>query len=100
MPPAPEVWPVCGADVPRNPLACKNCGADHRSGWRDDAHIYDGTDVPEDAFDYDEFIRQEFGASTNRRSAFHLPHGIHPLWWLTALVLLVAFFVIYFGPLL
>ena len=98
-PPAPETCPVCGEDVPRNALACKHCGADHNSGWREDAHVYDGTDVPADAFDYDDFIRQEFGPTPDkRRAAFRSPHAIHPLWVITALVLLGALFIIYFGP--
>ena len=96
-PPAPETCPVCGEDVPRNALACKHCGADHQSGWREDADIYDGTDVPTDAFDYDDFIRQEFGQSPGRRSASRSPHAVHPLWVVTALVLFVVFFIIYFG---
>ncbi len=96
-PPAPEVCPVCGEDVPRNALACRRCGADHNSGWRDDANVYDGTDVPDDAFDYDEFVRQEFGVKNGRGS--RLPRtGPHPFWIFTALLLLLAFFVIYFRP--
>ena len=100
--PAPETCPVCGEDVPRNALSCKHCGADHNSGWREDADIYDGTDVPESAFDYDDFIHQEFGQSSQgaRRSVFRSSPHVHPLWWLTALVLLVAFFIMYFGPFL
>ena len=100
--PAPEVCPVCGEDVPRNALACRHCGADHNSGWREDAHVYDGTDVPTDAFDYDDFIRQEFSdpASSRRRAGFSgRPRGVHPLWWITALLLLLAFLMLYFRPL-
>src|SRR3954463_1087673 len=44
---APEVCPVCGEEVPRNALACPECGADHNSGWREDADTYDGIDLPE-----------------------------------------------------
>lgn len=94
--PAPEVCPVCGEDVPRNALACRHCGADHESGWREDADVYDGTDIPEDAFDYDEFVRQEFGDANGRRPP-RLSTGIHPVWWITALLLFVVFFVMYFG---
>jgi hypothetical protein len=32
--------------VPPNALACPECGADHKSGWREDAAIYDGLDLP------------------------------------------------------
>ena len=101
-PPAPEICPVCGEDVPRNALACRHCGADHNSGWREDADVYDGTDVPEDSFDYDEFVRQEFGGRTGKlhsKSWLTMrPGGLHLVWWLTALLLLAAFFVIYFRP--
>ena len=35
----------CGADIPRNTLACPECGADERTGWRE-ASLYDGLDLP------------------------------------------------------
>ncbi len=95
--PAPETCPVCGEDVPRNALACRHCGADHNSGWREDADVYDGTDVPDGSFDYDEFARQEFGELPPNRRARLPSTGIHPVWWLTALLLFLAFFVMYFG---
>jgi hypothetical protein len=76
---APEVCPVCGEDVPRGALACPECGADHNSGWREDAASYDGLDLPEE-FDYEEFSRKEFGSSAK-------PAGISWAWWVTAIVL-------------
>jgi endogenous inhibitor of DNA gyrase (YacG/DUF329 family) len=51
--PAPVICPVCGEDVPRGALACPECGADHNSGWRENAESYDGIDLPEE-FDYDD----------------------------------------------
>lgn len=78
---APEICPVCGEDVPRGALACPECGADHKSGWRDDAASYDGVDLP-DEFDYEEFTRKEFGSSAK-------PAGISVVWWVTAIVVLV-----------
>ena len=80
--PTPEVCPVCGEEVPPRALACPECGADHKSGWRDDATSYDGIDLPEE-FDYDEFVRDEFGSGVK-------PRGIPTIWWVTALLLLVA----------
>lgn len=71
---------MCSETVPRNALACPECGADHNSGWRDDAEMYDGTDLPDD-FNYDEFVEKEFGRSPK-------PAGISPLWWITAIVLI------------
>ena len=79
--PPPEVCPVCGEDVPRNALACPECGADHNSGWREEAESYDGVDLPED-FDYEEFTRREFGTGAK-------PTGMRTIWWITAIVLLV-----------
>jgi zinc-ribbon domain len=76
----PPVCPVCGEEVPRNAPACPECGADEKSGWREDAETYDGLDLPDD-FDYDEFTRREFGRSPK-------PPGISLLWWVTAIVVL------------
>ena len=85
----PEICPVCGEDVPRRALACPGCGADHNSGWREDADTYDGVDLPEHDFNYDDFVKQEFGSSLK-------PAAIKPVWWITAILLIVAFIVIYF----
>lgn len=82
-PRTPEICPVCGEDVPRRALACPECGADHNSGWREDANAYDGVDLGEESFDYEEFVREEFGTGVK-------PKGISGLWWLTAIVLLIA----------
>ena len=60
---APKVCPVCGEDVPRVALACPECGADHTSGWRENAEAYDAVDLPDEDFNYEEFVKQEFGSS-------------------------------------
>jgi hypothetical protein len=86
-PAAPAVCPVCGEEVPRNAAACPQCGADHKSGWREDASSYDGVDLP-DEFDYDEFVQSEFG--DDRR-----PGGISTVWWLTALLVFAAMIALY-----
>jgi hypothetical protein len=84
---APETCPVCGEDVPRNALACPECGADHNSGWSDEA-AYDALDLPDDSFNYGEFVRQEFDAS--RRPS------MKPAWWITGVLLILTFIVLYF----
>ncbi len=86
---APDVCPVCGKDVPRGALACSECGADHNSGWRKDAAAYDAVDLPDQDFNYDEFIRAEFGSVPK-------PAGIKTFWWIAAIVLIIVFIVIYF----
>ena len=86
-PKTPEICPVCGEDVPANALACPGCGADHNSGWKEDT--YNGLDLPDDDFDYDQFIEQEFGSPIK-------PAGIRAWWWITALILISLLGAIYF----
>lgn len=78
----PGDCPVCGALVPPRAHACPECGADDRSGWRED-DAGSGLDLPDDGFDYDSFIREEFGAGPAP------PRGIHPIWWITGILLAV-----------
>ena len=84
----PKVCPVCGDDVPRGALACPECGADHNSGWREGADNYDAVDLPDEEFNYDEFVKQEFGSS--RRPT------IKTVWWIMAILVVAAFVAIYF----
>jgi len=79
---------VCGEDVPRVALACPECGADHTSGWRENTETYDAVDLPDEDFNYEELVKLEFGSlrkSTTKR-----------VWWITAILLIAAFIVIYF----
>jgi len=85
----PEVCPVCGEDVPRGALACPHCGADHNSGWRHDAESYEALDLPDEDFNYDEFVRREFGSSVK-------PAGMKMIWWITAILILIATVALYF----
>jgi len=45
--PPPDECANCGAEIPRGAKACPECGADERTGWREES-IYDGLDLPED----------------------------------------------------
>jgi hypothetical protein len=80
---APEICPVCGEDVPRGALACPECGADHLSGWREDADTTGGLDLPDEEFDYGRFVEREFGGGARKP-------GIGWLWWAVAVILAVA----------
>ena len=82
----PEVCPNCGAEVPRGAKACPECGSDESTGWSDDAR-YSNLDLPDDNFDYGDFVKREFGG--DRQPA--LPRGISWFWWLVALLLLAGF---------
>jgi uncharacterized membrane protein YvbJ len=85
----PEVCPVCGEQVQRGALACPECGADHNSGWREDAETYEALDLPDEKFDYDKFVREEFGSSIK-------PAGLKTIWWLTAILIIIASVALYF----
>jgi hypothetical protein len=80
-PPNPEICPVCGEEVPEGVRACPGCGADHEIGWADDDDSL--TALPDDEFDYDAFVEREFGSGTR-------PPGIPTIWWVTAIILIIA----------
>ena len=81
---APENCPNCGAEVPANAKACPACGADETTGWSEEAAA-GGLDLPDETFDYDDFVEREFG----KKKA--LPHGISWFWWLVAITLVALF---------
>jgi hypothetical protein len=87
-PRTPEVCPVCGEDVPPRALACPECGADHNTGWKLDAADSDGLDLPDEEFDYAAFVKEEFGGGAGKSR-------LHPVWWITAIVLLAALILAY-----
>ncbi len=75
--PAPDECANCGAEIPRGARACPECGADERTGWREQS-VYDGLDLPEEAF--------EDEASGKIKK---LNRGIAWYWWCVAIVLVV-----------
>lgn len=87
-PRTPEVCPVCNEEVPSGALACPECGADHKSGWREEADAYDGLNLPDDDFNYDDFVKQEFGSRVK-------PAGLKMVWWVAGILLIVALMLIY-----
>ena len=84
----PEICPNCGVLVPRRAKACPACGADEKTGWSDSAEA-DRLGIPDENFDYHEFVKDEFGGRTK-------PRDLHWLWWLTALLLVVLFLFFWF----
>jgi ribosomal protein L40E len=82
----PEVCPHCGAEVPAGAKACPECGSDETTGWSERA-CADNLGLPDEEFDYEEFVKEEFGAGRAK------PHSIRWFWWVVALllVLLLAF---------
>ena len=78
----PDICPVCGEEVPRNAVACLECGADERSGWKEDADVYDGLDLPDEAYGDTSYVRREFRGPPK-------PH-VHGIWIATAVLLILA----------
>lgn len=84
MKPTPETCPICGADVPAKAKACPECGADHETGWSEDAYA-SGLGLPDDNFEYDEFVKKEFGGEQQIK-----PHGLSWIWWVVGIALLAG----------
>jgi uncharacterized membrane protein YvbJ len=79
----PGICPNCGAAVPPNATACPQCGADEQTGWSDEARHGD-LDLPKENFDYQDFVKREFGGGKP------IPRGIHWFWWLVAVLVLAV----------
>jgi hypothetical protein len=80
----PESCPNCGAEVPPKAKACPECGADEHTGWSEAART-DGLGLPDENFEYEDFVKREFGTQSP------VPRGIHWFWWVVALLLAAAF---------
>jgi hypothetical protein len=78
--------PECGAEVYPNAFGCRACGARKENGRWMQSSTYDGVDLPDDYFDYDEFIREEFGGENSGSCS-----GMQLFWWVVAVITLVAF---------
>ena len=85
----PGQCPVCGEWVYRGAVACEQCGACAKSGWRAEAG-YDGLDLPDpdERFDYDAFIEEEFGRRAQRMME---KRKWARVWWWAAVALLLSF---------
>jgi uncharacterized membrane protein YvbJ len=80
---SPDICPNCGAEVPPGAKACPECGSDEKTGWSGKAH-YDNLDLPEENFDYEDFVKREFGGKRM------VPRGIHWFWWLVTIMVVAG----------
>lgn len=85
---SPEICPNCGASVPRNAKACPECGSDEQTGWSEQAET-GGLDIPEENFDYDDFVKKELGDKGP------VPRGIKWYWWVIAIAVLAALLLVF-----
>ena len=79
----PGQCPACGEWVYRGAVACEECGACEKSGWSGNTDA-DGLDLPDEDFDYDDFVAREFGGRDSKK-----PH-LKNIWWWAALLVLLA----------
>jgi len=87
-----DVCPVCGAEIPPKAKACPACGADEETGWSEAAGTQ-GLDLPDENFDYEDFVKREFGGG--KKSP--IPRGIHWFWWVVGILVLTAIFWAWLG---
>lgn len=79
--PPPPVCPVCSNPVMPDAVACPECGACHESGWKEDADVYDGIDLLDEAYeDNDGTVR------------WNKKPGLHPFWRVIAIIATLALF--------
>ena len=84
MPKPPEICPNCGVAVPPNAKACPGCGSDEQTGWSEAAAAAD-LGLPDESFDYDRFVEEEFGEHRPQ------PRAVAWGWWMVALLVLALF---------
>lgn len=80
------ICPNCGAEVPPKAKACPECGSDEQTGWSEAAQS-GGLDLPDEEFDYDDFVKREFEDKSP------VPRGIHWFWWVLAILVAALFLV-------
>jgi uncharacterized membrane protein YvbJ len=85
----PEICPNCGAPVPAKAKACPQCGSDETTGWSEEASA-NGLDLPDENFNYDAYVEQEFGSKKP------VPRGMHWFWWVVAIILAAVFLAFWF----
>ena len=84
----PDECANCGAAIPRSARACPECGADERTGWRENS-LYDGLNLPDAAFDGGD--EASSGEQPTRATA--RINGVAWYWWAAGALLLVLFVV-------
>lgn len=81
--PAPTECANCGASIPRSAKACPECGADERTGWREQS-VYDDLDLPDEAWTDDNEAKKPTPVSKR-------VNGVPWYWWLVGAILLALF---------
>ena len=84
--------PNCGSEIPSDYRACPECGSCEETGWSERAQ-YESIGVDyDDSFDYDSFVKEEFGDGPQRQAR----PSMQWVWRIVAFVLIVLFLKWYF----
>ena len=78
-----EQCPNCGADLEPGARVCPECGSDENTGWSEAAKSAE-LGLPDDSFNYDEYVQREFSETGPSRSRLHW------VWWVVAVLALMA----------
>jgi hypothetical protein len=83
------ICPGCGDEIRIGPKGCPKCNRPKKKKFQpepdpwDIADSSDGIGLPDDEFDYERFVAEEFGGGPKRSRK-------QWIWWITAVVLLMA----------
>jgi len=77
---APPVCPCCGCRLAAGARVCPDCGADEETGW---SQGWSGEAPVEEPFDYEDFVRREFGGEKSPHRQWR-PAGVSWFWWFVA----------------
>lgn len=83
--------PTCGKVLSPNARSCGACRAEYEGSEWLAPETYDGLHLVEGDFDYDEFVRREFGSGGRGGNWFTRLTPKERFWWVVAVVLLVVF---------
>lgn len=83
-----KVCSCCGAEIPARAVACRECGADDRTGWSDQVYL-DGIDLGDD-IDYDDIRSAEF--SERKRPGSWVQMAVVALLLLLFIIMLVRLY--------
>ena len=85
--------PTCAHPLSPNARSCGRCGTRREGATWLTPGSADGLGIDDEPFDYDDFIRREFGEGGRADNWFTRMSAKERFWWVVAVVLLAAFVV-------
>lgn len=83
--------PVCSTSLSPNARSCGHCGAQREGASWLTPKPHDELDLDDDTFDYDDFVRREFGNGRPDWAWFERMNGKERFWWVVAVIVFAAF---------